>query len=162
MIQVEMKSSDLARLSRQLREAGSEPAIKRKLTKGLRDGTKPAVTRARAAALGLPSNGNRHTGLRRRIAASTGTQVRSGGRNPTVSVVISRRKMGPQASVAIATNQSGGWRHPVFQRAGAAPAWTRQVSRAHWFDDVNRFSAPGVRRAIQGAVNDIEKQMEHR
>src|ERR1700761_309355 len=99
MFTVEVKSSDLPRLVRQLREAGSEPAIRRKLTKGLRDGTKPAVARTRSAAMGLPAHGGKHTGLRRNLAMATGTQVKTGVRNPTVSVRVSRKRLGKQASL---------------------------------------------------------------
>ncbi len=157
MLTVEVKSSDLPRLVKQLRAAGSEPAVRRKLTKGLRDGTKPALSATRAAALALPAHGQKHTGLRKKMAAATGTQVRTSGKSPTVSVRTSRSRMGAQASLARATND-GSWRHPVF---GNKNKYVTQFSRKGWFDNANRYTAPYVRRAVQGVLDQTEREMSH-
>jgi hypothetical protein len=160
MFQIEVKASDLPRLRQQLKKVGAAPALNKRLTKGLRDGTKPAVARTRAAALALPAHGSKSTGLRRRLAASTGTQVRTGGRNPTVSVRVSRKRMGTQAGLASTTND-GQWRHPVFSKPGLPREWVTQHSVPHWFDNANKYSGPPVRRALQGVLNQIEKDMSH-
>lgn len=151
-------ASDLKALSRQIRKSADPKQIRRDLTKGLKDGTKPAVALVKAAALALPDKpGNKSTGLRRKMARVTNAQVRTTGSTAGVRVRISRARMGDQASLARVTNK-GLWRHPVYGNRGV---WVPQMSRRAWFDEANRQAAPGVRRAVKKVLDDIEKRLEH-
>lgn len=152
-------AADLKRLSRQLKTSGNPKQVRKDLTKGLRQGAKPAVVAVKAAALALPDKlGNTSAGLRRRMAASAGVQVRTAGKTPGVRVRISRARMGDKAALAKVTNQ-GKWRHPVY---GNRLKWATQTSRAHWFDQASASAAPAVRRALKRVLNDIEHKLQSR
>jgi len=153
-------ASDLKALSAQLRKVGNDKEIRKRLTKGLREGTKPALAASRKAALDLPSKGKSKNNLRRNMARAAGIQVRASGRYPGVRVRIARKKMQStnQASLAKATN-IGRWRHQVFPVAGRRVVWVTQTTTPGWFDKANEYSARPVRRELGKVLNDIEKDL---
>jgi hypothetical protein len=157
-VRIEHAQSDLRAVSKAMRQNGNAKVIRAQLTKGLRAGAKPALTATKAAALSLPSHGSKHTGLRAKMARTAGTQVRTGGNTPGVTVRVSRARMGSQASLATVTNE-GQWRHPVYQRPGKPPVWAVQTSRKGWFDNANRFQAPVVRRELVKVIDDVKKSL---
>jgi len=146
---------DLRKLARQLRTVGDAKAIRRDLTKGLRAAARPAQQEAKAAALALPSKRPGSTGLRRQIAAATGTQVRTTGRNAGVKIRVSKKRMGDKARLPRLMNK-GTWRHPVF---GNREVWVTQTSRYLWFDRPLLLSGPLVRREIKKVLDDIERRL---
>jgi hypothetical protein len=159
-LKVTRGQSDLTRLAKALRKEGDAKEIRKQLTKGLRDGTKPAVAKVKSEALSLPAKGESPNHLRRKMAKATGTQVRTGGRDAGVKVRVSRARMGNQAALARVTNK-GPWRHPVYQRRGAKPVWVTQRSKAGWFDNANRSTSRVVRREIKNVMDGIEKRLSH-
>jgi hypothetical protein len=166
MIDVKMSGQDdLRRLSKQLRTVGDGKAVRRDMMRGLRQGAKPAAAAVKAAALSLPDkSGNASTGLRRRMAAATGVQVRTSGRQAGVKIRVSRRRMGGQASLAKVTNH-GTWRHPVFASSNQTRSewtWVRQSSRRGWFDRTAAAHGKDVESALKNVLNDIERKLSHR
>lgn len=157
-------SDDLRRVARQLRAAGNGKALRRDMTKGLRQGAKPAVAAVKAAALDLPDKaGNASPGLRRQMAAATGVQVRTTGRQAGVRVRISRQRMGDKASLAKVTNV-GRWRHPVYadkSKPRSEWTWVPQTSRPRWFDRASASAAGPVRRELKRVLDDIERKLAH-
>lgn len=151
--------NDLKRLSRQLRSVEGGKGIRTRLMKGLRQGTKPAQTRVRAAALGLPSKGTYHTGLRRNMAAATGIQARLSGNQAGVAVRISRKRMGKQAGIVRESNNPGYWRHPIYGHRGS---WVTQHSTRGWFDTAIVRSVPEVKSELKRVLDQIEKDLSHR
>lgn len=151
---------DLRALSAQLRKSGDAKTIRKKLNKGLREGTKPALTATKKAALNLPSTGKSRTNLRKNMAAASGTQVRASGRDPGVRVRIARKRLEKtnQASLAKVTN-IGRWRHPVHARPGRPRVWVTQESTPGWFDKANQYSARPVRRELKAVLDGIEKEL---
>jgi hypothetical protein len=159
MLQMGMTgAADLQALAKRIRTVADAKQVRRDLTKGLKDGTKPAVALVKTAALALPDKpGNKSRGLRKKMARVTNVQVRTSGRSAGVRVRLSRARMGDQAGMARVTN-NGKWRHPVY---GNRKAWVTQTSRRSWFDDANRRAAPQVRRAVKATIDDIQKRLSH-
>jgi hypothetical protein len=149
---------DLRKLSKDLRNVGNAKEIRKRLTKGLREGTKPAQANVRKAALGLPAKGPKHTGLRKRMAAATGIQTRLRGSQVGVLVKVSRRKMGDQASLVSQSDTPGHWRHPVYGQPGV---WVTQTWKRGWFEEANKKAAGPVRAAIRDVLNEIERELSN-
>lgn len=159
MLQIETTGADQLRvMARRIRQVGDPRQVRKDLTKGLKDGAKPAADRVKAAAMALPARPGRGTGLRRRMAAATSVQVRTGGRDPAVAVRISRARMGAQAALPKVTNE-GHWRHPVFGNRGR---WVVQRSQPGWFDNAARSGAPAVRTELQKVLDDMERKLSRR
>jgi len=148
--------ADLRRLSRGLRQHGGAKALRRETVKALRESVKPVERDVKSAALSLPARGPRSTGLRRRIARATSTQVRLSGRSPGVKVRVSKARMGDQRNLPKLMNQ-GRWKKPVF---GNRAVWAAQTSRPRWFDDPNRAARPMVRRRVKRVYDDIERKLD--
>jgi hypothetical protein len=148
--------ADLRRVSAQLRGVADGKVMRRELTTGLRQATKPAAASVKAAALALPAHGPRSTGLRRRMAAATSPQIRTGGRNPSAKVRISRARMGDQAGAARGMDRAS-FRHPVF-----GGAWVRQRGAPGWFENANKRQAGTVRREMKAVLDRIETILAHR
>jgi BMFP domain-containing protein YqiC len=151
-------AADLKTLAKKIRKSADAKQVRKDLTKGLKDGTKPALVLVKAAALALPDKpGNKSTGVRRKMARVANVQVRASGNSAGVRVRLSRSRMGDHAAMARVTND-GKWRHPVY---GNANVWVRQYSRRGWFDDANRRAASQVRKAVKQVIDDIEKRLSH-
>jgi hypothetical protein len=145
--------NDLRRISSNLRKHGNKKAIRKSFTDGMKLATKPAVRAAKDGALRLPSRQGRGR-LRRQIAASTSTQVRTRGRDAGVNVRVSRARMGEKAALPKLMNQ-GSWRRRVYGR----DVWVQQTSRAGWFESSIRRSEPRARKEVHKVLNDIEKKV---
>ena len=150
-------AADLKAVAKRIRTAANPKQVRKDLTKGLKEGAKPAAVLVKSAALALPAKGPKSTGLRKKMARVTNVQVRTGGNSAGVRVRLSRARMGDQAGMARVTNK-GRWRHPVY---GDTKVWVTQTSRRGWFDDANRRAAPQVRRAVKQVIDDIEKRLSH-
>lgn len=135
-------------VSKALKAAG-ETGLRKQLNKGLRDGAKPLIPKARSAARAkLPQSG----GLADQVAREPIRIRVKTGRDPAVSVVIGKRRGG-----AIATNK-GVIRHPVFGRPGSFVS--QQVPSARgWFDDEMEREAPSVRPELERVINDMAEQI---
>jgi hypothetical protein len=152
-------AAELKAVAKQIRKAADAKQVRKDLTRGLKEGAKPAAVLVKAAALALPDKpGNKSTGLRKKMARVTNVQVRTGGSQAGVRVRMSRARMGDQAALPRVTNK-GRWRHPVH---GNTKVWVTQTSRRGWFDDANRRAAPQVRKAVKQVIDDIEKRLERR
>jgi hypothetical protein len=150
---------DLRTLSAQIKQVSDPKQVRKDLTKGLRQGAKPAAVAVKAAAKSLPAkSGGKATGLRRRMASAAGVQVRTSGQMAGVRVRVSRARMGEQASLAKVTNE-GSWRHPVY---GNRHVWVVQRSRRGWFDSATARSAPAVRKALKKVLDDTERKLRSR
>jgi hypothetical protein len=151
-------STDLRVVAKQLRTAGDPKAVRKQLLTGLRNGTKPALKAVQAGAASLPSHHGGTPVLRPLLVAAAGIQVRTTGKDAGVAVRIRRAKLGDKAALGKVTNE-GSWRHLVF---GHRTVWVTQTSRKGWFDNGNRYAAPGVRRELGKVLDGIAKQCEHR
>lgn len=147
MADFEVQGADqFLRLSKALKHAG-RTQLRKELSKGLRDGAKPLIPKARAEALRrLPSSG----GLARQVAREPmRVQVRT-GRTPGVRIVVGKKQGGARSA------NRGVIRHPVF---GNRNVWVNQPVPPGWFDDPMREGAPKVRPDLEKAIDRIVEQV---
>lgn len=134
-------------VSKALKAAGRSD-LRKELNKAMKDGAKPLMPKAKAAATRqVPSRG----GLAAQVAREPmRTQVRTGAKTAGVRVVVGRRR-----GAARSTN-AGVIRHPVFGRGFV----TQQVPQAAgWFDDTMQREAPGVRPDLERAVQRMVEKV---
>lgn len=153
MSDFEIRGADqVQRLSKALKAAG-ETGLRKELNKGLRQGAKPLIPKARAAARGskLPNRG----GLAARLGKSAfRIQVRT-GREPGVRIVAAAK-----GGAARLLNDHGRVRHPVFGQ----DVWVSQsVPEAKgWFEDEMRKEAPSVRPELERAMERVAQEVVRR
>ena len=140
-------AEEFIRLSKALKHAG-QTELRKELNRSLRAAAKPLIPKARAEALRrLPSKG----GLAKQVSKEPmRVQVRTGATTAGVRIVVGRKQGGARAA------NRGFIRHPVF---GNREVWVDQKVPADWFDEPLTKSAPEVRRALEGAMNDIAEQV---
>lgn len=135
-------ADDFLRLSKALKHAG-RTELRKELNRGIRVAAKPIVPEVRAEALRrLPKRG----GLARQVAKEPARVQTRTGRDPGVRVVVGRKRGGARQA------NRGEIRHPVFGDRGR---WVTQRVQPGWFDDPAERSAPRIKRAVQGAMQDI-------
>lgn len=135
-------------IRRRLKEAGSG-GLTRELNRSLKQAAQPIVQAEKAAALGLPSHGDVHTGLRQSIADATTTRVSTAGSNPGVIVYTQEKKT--RGKLGRDTNRARGWKHPVF---GNRAVWVQQISSPGWW---NRAAQPSARAALGLVEQALER-----
>lgn len=147
--------AEVRAVAKRLRTYGNPQAIRKELNSGLRDATRPAVLAVKAEARSLPARGPKSTGLRRRMAAATSAQIRTGARNPTVRVRVSRARMGEQAALPKLIDQYK-WRHPVY---GNTEVWVNQYGKFRWFEKATESVADVVRKEVLRTIDRIERKL---
>jgi hypothetical protein len=141
-------AGEFFKLSKALKAAG-RTELRKDLHKGLKDGAKPLIPKAKAAARAqLPQRG----GLAAQVAKEPmRVQVRT-GRTPGVRVVVGKKGGGAQAA------NRGVLRHPVFDRPGSFV--NQPVPEARdWFDGTMRRHAPGVRPDLDAALERVAQRV---
>jgi hypothetical protein len=142
----------------------------RKVTGLFRDALEPAavpfVRAVRASALAIPVTGEKHTGLRARIAACAETATWGQGRTVNVAVQINPGRM-PEHEKGLPLYMEGvpggrinhaRWRHPVFQTARNPDTWVQQPPKPYFYQAADGYGrAAGA--AIQSALDDITRQI---
>lgn len=135
-------AEDFLKLSKALKHAG-RTELRKELNKGMRDGAKPLIPKARAEALSrLPSSG----GLARQVAKEPMRVQTRTGRDPGVRIVVGKRNGGARSA------NRGFIRHPVF---GNRENWVTQEVRPGWFDDPIKAGAPAIRKDLEQAMQDV-------
>jgi hypothetical protein len=111
----------------------------------------------RASALAIPAMGEKHTGLRARIAACAETASwDSGPREVSVAVEIQPQRMPPrEKSLPLMMDGAKRFRHPVF---GDRLNWVSQEQHPYFTRAASGFGrAAGP--AMQRALDDITRQI---
>lgn len=133
-------------LSKALKEAGRTD-LRKALNKGMRDGAKPLIPKARAEALAtLPQRG----GLAKLVAKEPARVQTRTGRDPGVRIVVGKKRGGARSA------NRGVIRHPVF---GNRERWVSQPVPSGWFDDTMRKHGPDVRPALERAIDDMARRI---
>jgi hypothetical protein len=146
-------AEQLARLSRQLKEAGDK-GLQRELTKAISQAVKPLKSELPASARShLPRRG----GLAERVAASkVGFSRRTKGN--TVGLRVQAKN-----AYHLAQMDKGHVRHPVFKRKEernrSAVRVTQKVDPG-WFTDPTEAAAPRIRREVQQAMDTVAKKIK--
>jgi hypothetical protein len=158
-VSIELEPGDdrqITALARNLKQLGDGKEVAKEFRKALQKSTQPALVKAKQAALNLPSQDKTKgaEGLRRRIVRAMSIQVKLTG-DPRVAVRISKPSLGTQRNLPRLMN-TGTWRHPVY---GNTKVWVPETSRANWFDDVMKDSAPDVKRELESTIDIFEKRL---
>jgi hypothetical protein len=147
MPEVEIRGADqLARLARQLREAGNK-GLQRELGQGINRALRPVKADLKQSALDtLPSAG----GLAAKVAASRfRTRRRSSAR-------VSGIRLEAVNDYALGLLDKGIVKHPVFGRGKKV---TQHIEPG-WFSRPTLAAAPRVRFEIEQAMRSVARQIE--
>lgn len=150
----------LKAVARDLKKAGDKG---KQLRKGLRQalvkGMKPMRSAVQRAALGLPSHGPQHTGLRKALARATRNAINLTARSAKARLEVDPRRM-PDGQKSLPAYVDGGkkpWRHPVY---GNKNRWVKQDAHP-FFWGAARPHIKDVRAAINAAVDKVARDLEH-
>ncbi len=155
--------ASLRTIGRELRDMGQ-----RKVTGLFRDALEPAaapfVRAVRASALAIPATGEKHTGLRARIAACAETATWGQGRTVNVAVQVNPGRMpeGERGLPLYMEGVPGGrinharWRHPVYGRW--LPGQPDQPSHPFFFQAASGFGGAGG-EALKASLEDITRKL---
>ena len=155
---------DLRAISRNLRKM-DDRKVKDLFKRHLEPAAARVVPRVRAAVMAIPTTGEKHTGLRARIAACVQVASWEGPppREVNVAVEVQPRKM-PEHEKGLPLYMEGvadkgrhnRWRHPVYGtwRAGMP----NQPSHAYFYGPARSFG-PAARDALGKALDDITRQL---
>ena len=159
---VSVQADALAALGRAMKAEADGKALRKDLTKELKEIISPIVSEARGAATGMPSAGLEHDGepLRSAIARRIVGEVRYSGRATGVRIKAKRKGM-PRGfeHAPKRTNARGGWRRPVY---GNKEVWVTQVGVPDWFDDVMRDQRPDAQAKCLAAMEDTARRIKLR
>lgn len=142
-----IRDSDFRRVAESLRRAGGE--LPGELRKAMKKAVRPVVARVRANARALAVHGEKHTGLRGRLAAAVRAQSSTRTR-PGVRIVASLRDRDERSLPRYTDNGSEGWRHPVF---GNRHVWVKQYGGS-WFKEEIADSRAEISRALQQVLKE--------
>jgi hypothetical protein len=157
--------AEMRKLAVALREA--DPRLRRQLYRRMRATAAPVQHAVMRAALDMPA-GKYHHGLREEIAKTIFVSVgatKSGVRMDVVSAG-SRMPQGKE-TLPVHTDRRRGWGHPVFLHGTVARlpradwTWVRQWGTPGWFEDSIAKAAGRERDAIQAAMDDVKRELEH-
>ncbi|QES45269.1 hypothetical protein DEJ49_33565 [Streptomyces venezuelae] len=139
---------EFKRVANSLREV--DRALPGKLRKDLEKAVRPAVADAKAHVRAVPVQGQKHTGLRRRIARGVKIQART-SRSPVLRVLSTMTDPQEQGLPGYLDDPAKGWRHPVF---GNRDKWVSQHTGAPWFRDVMADHRPEMEHNLQRVLDD--------
>jgi hypothetical protein len=146
--------ADLREISKKLRRMDN-PEIKKRFRRELRKAAAPLVPAVRAAIADIPTTGDRHTGLRKRLQKATRLKVKTTGREAGVSILVDPKKM-PDHEKSLPQAMEGlkRWRHPVFGH----DVWVTQEPSPYFFRTVRPLgvsSRVAVNRVVDGITREI-------
>jgi hypothetical protein len=144
---------DLQRIVASL-ETMSHGAVPRELRKELAKAARPFLPRVRAAIMNIPTTGNRHTGLRVRIARSVEAYSHIDFTVVRVGVRVSTQKMpSGQKSLPLMMEGVKLWRHPVF---GDDTNWVTQEPHPYFEEGMAGYGAAS-QMAVGRAMESIAR-----
>jgi hypothetical protein len=176
-VETRTTGADLRAVARELRQM-NDRKVKDLLKRKLEDAARPFVPRVRASVMAIPTTGEKHTGLRARIADCA--QVASWEPKPrqvSVAVEMDPKRM-PMGELALPLRMEGvasrtahrtdaRWRHPVYGTPEAEAAvrghgrgwvWVTQPPHPYFYQ-----AAAGYGRAagdaVKAALEDITRQI---
>ena len=159
-VDVVIKQDDLRDLVRAINRHGDAKAVRRELSKGLREAVKPLVPKARQAVLSQGTSGRGSTGLRKAMARSVQVKVDLGLRSERIGVRIrlDPTKVKTRYSKGMPAMYEGvkPWRHPSF---GDREKWVQQEPRG-FLTEVVTAGRPAVMRDIEKTMQDIGKRID--
>jgi hypothetical protein len=150
----------LTRVAQALREEADGKALRKDLTRELRQAVQPAVVELRASIRSAPSRNVTPTvPLRAAIARGIVPQVRTTGKQTGVSVRVRQTTQVRGFTNAGRRFNRRSFRHPVF---GNRSVWVTQVGKPYWFDEPMNRRRNEMRGAALDAIEDMAKRIATR
>jgi len=139
----------MAHLKRAMAEGANGKAMKRELSKRLRNLLNPLVMEQRRKVLALPSSGKSRVSMRQAIARQTRAATRWSGQNMGVSVIQRARGMPRGFNMAGRMfNRAEGWNPTTL----GGETRHQQVRPAQWFDQPTHGKKAEAARQVHAAL----------
>src|SRR5258708_4520051 len=159
---VRSTGADLRAIAGELRKM-DDATVRRLFRERLEAAAKPIVPRGKASVLAIPATGEKHSGLRGRIAACVEVASREPGpRQVSVAVEVNAHRMPdrekglPLYMEGVGIGRHDRWRHPVYGHSERP--WVQQRSHPYFYGPASAFG-PAAGRAMQAALEDITRQL---
>lgn len=160
-IEVSIDQASLHRLQAALDAEMDGSALKRDLTKGLREAGGPAAQAARDDILSMPG-GLPHPGPSLRRSVADGVKVSASlAAGDSAGVSIKAARGGPRGFTNAPRRLAapGGWRHPVY---GNRENWVDQIGRPDWFARPIRRHADDFKAKCLDALQEMARRLAER
>lgn len=160
--EIHSHGASLQTIARELR-AMDDAKVTDLFRKRLLDAAKPVVPRVAAAVMAIPAAGEKHTGLRARIARCAETATWSPEpRTVAVAIVMNPKRM-PSGEMGLPLYMEGvragrhdRWRHPVFGRR--EDPWVQQAAHPYFYGPAGLFGR-AAGEALRLALEDVTRQI---
>lgn len=148
---------DLKQIARELRKMDDKELLRR-FRKDLRASAAPLVPAVRRSIRAIPSK-RPYTaaGLRGQMSRATSLQVKTAGRQASVTIRVDGRKM-PAGAKAVQSYMEGvkpRWRHPVY---GNRAVYVQQPPSPYFYRTV-ASAGPRARAAVARVLNQVSKDI---
>lgn len=160
-LSMEIEPTNLRNISRALQAEEDGKAMRKELTKNMREALKPGAAEAKSGIMSM-SSATPHPApaLRSSIAKKIRPEARISGKFPGAKVkAFKTPNIRGFANAAKRTNRSSGWRHPVF---GKSEVWVQQNGKVKWFDRAFEGRESEYKRAVQDALGDMINRVQSR
>jgi hypothetical protein len=148
---------DLGDVARQLR--ATEPQINGIVARHLRQAHPPVTLSIRANVLAIPTTGEKHTGLRARIAGAVTGWAKEQPDGAQVGVAVFPGKtFGGDAYYTLPAYMEGAkapWRHPVW---GNPDVWRAQPAHPYFYGPAGLLRTT-TDIALRGAADEITRRL---
>lgn len=158
---LELDAGNLRAVSRALRAEEDGKALRKELTKNMRDALRPGAAQAKSAIMSMAST-TPHAGpaLKTAIARKIRPEVRISGKFPGAKIKAFKTKnLRGFPNAPKRTNRASGWRHPVY---GNREVWVQQTGKAKWFDRAFEGQDAHYKRQVQFALADMVNRISSR
>lgn len=160
-VNLELTPQNLRNISNALKAEEDGKALRKELTKNMREALKPGATRAKSSIMSMAST-TPHAGpaLKGAIARKIRPEVRITGKFPGAKIKAFKTKnLRNFPNAPKRTNRASGWRHPVY---GNREIWVQQNGKTKWFDRAFEGQQDHYRRAVQFALADMVNRIASR
>lgn len=158
---LELDAGNLRAVSRALRAEEDGKALRKELTKNMRDALRPGAAQAKSAIMSMAST-TPHAGpaLKTAIARKIRPEVRISGKFPGAKIKAFKTKnLRGFPNAPKRTNRASGWRHPVY---GNREVWVQQTGKVKWFDRAFEGQDAHYKRQVQFALADMVNRISSR
>lgn len=158
---LELTPQNLRAINRALRAEEDGKALRKELTRNMREALRPGAADAKSSIMSMAST-TPHDGpaLKTAIARKIRPEVRISGKFPGAKIKAFKTKnLRGFPNAPKRTNRASGWRHPVY---GNREVWVQQTGKVKWFDRAFEGQDERYRQAVQSALADMVNRIASR
>lgn len=160
-LNLQLTPQNLRNISNALRAEEDGKALRKELTRNMREALKPGAVQAKSNIMSMGS-ATPHGGpaLKSSIARKIRPEVRISGRFPGAKIkAFKTPNVRGFANAAKRTNRASGWRHPLF---GNREVWVQQTGKVKWFDHAFEGRRNSYEHAVKSALADMVNRIASR